>query len=375
MKVIFKKEFLFNSINIVIKAVSQKTTMPILQCILIEAGPDGVCLMSNDTELAINTYIDNDKCNVIEGGRIAVDAKLLFEIIRKIATENDSDITFTSDGSIVEIICDNSQFKIQERDADQFPSLPEVNEDRYLSLSQFTLKEVIKDTIFSILPNDSNKMMGGELFEVKGDNLRVVSLDGHRISIRNTALKDHYDDIEAVIPGKTLIEISKILTGEADKEVNIFFTKNHAMFRFEDTVMVTRLIDGEYFRIDNMLSSDYETKLTVNRQDFLDSIERACVLVRESDKKPLVINITDDTAAIRMNSVIGSLDDRLLVTKEGKDLMIAFNPRFLLDALRVIEDDEVSLCMTNSKAPCFIRDDEGKYIYLILPVNFNPASY
>jgi len=374
MKVKFNREQLLNAINIVSKAVSSKTTMPILECILITAFEDHIVLTANDLELAIETSI-KEKCQVISQGRTAVEARLFSDIVRKITADADTDITVETDGSIVIISCGSSEFRIQEKDPDQFPALPEINEDQYIVCSQFTLKEIIKDTIFSIAPNDSNKLMTGELFEVQGNKLKAVSLDGHRISIRSVELKQDYGSHKAVIPGKTLSEIQKILPGEAEKEVSIYFDRSHVMFRFDDTVMVSRLIDGEYFRIDSMLSTDYETKVNVNKKDFLEHIERSTILIRETDKKPLILNIKDMEMNLRLNSIVGSLNSNILINKSGKDLMIGFNPKFILDALRVIEDEEVSLYMTNPKAPCFIRDDEGSYIYLILPINFNPAAY
>lgn len=375
MKISFKKSDLITALNIVSKAVAVKTTMPILECILIEADESGVRFTANDMELGINTWIRSDSCNVIEGGRTAVEARLFVDIVRKISSDEGSDIVISKKESLIEIGCDNSLFKIQERDADQFPELSLIDDEKSIEVSQFTLKEVIKDTIFSISSNDSNKMMTGELFEVKGDNLKVVSLDGHRISIKNTALRQSYDPVSVIIPGKTLSEISKILPGDADKDVKICFSQSSVLFRFEDTVMISRLIDGEFFRIENMLRPDYDTKIVINKKELLDSIERSTILVRENDKRPLIFNIEDSSIALRMSTVIGSMDDRLLVRKEGKDLMIGFNPRFLMDALRVIDDEEVSLYMTNAKSPLFIRDEKDSYIYLILPVNFNAYSY
>lgn len=368
----FDRDVLLNAINIVSKAVSSKTTMPILECILIRASGDKITLTANDTELGIETTI-NDKCEVIEGGSTAVEARLFSDIIRKI--DNDSVIKFETDGNIVEISSNSSEFKIQEKDPEQFPSLPELSEDTCITVSQFTLKELIRDTIFSIAPNDSNKMMTGELFEIKGSIMKATSLDGHRISIRSTELKKEYGELKAIIPGKTLIEISKILDDSMDKDVDIFFEKDNIMFKFDQTIMTSRLIDGEYFRIDSMLSSDYDTKITVNKKELLEHIERSTILLRETDKKPLIMNIKDGELNLKLNTVMGSLNSSLLINKTGKDLMIGFNPKFILDALRVIDDEEVSLYMTNPKAPCFIRDENGSYIYLILPINFNPAAY
>ena len=375
MKIKLRKSDLLSAVNIAGRAIPAKTTMPILTCFLVEAYAEGIYFSANDTELAVRTMINPEQCEVFETGSIAIDARLLSEIVRKISLEESAEVMITSDGTLVEITSGNSLFRIQEKDPEQFPGLPEVSESRSISLSQFTLKEIIRDTIFSIAQNDSNKMMTGELFEVKGDNLRVISLDGHRISIRNTGLKKDYGELKAIIPGKTLNEISKVIADDNEKEIILYFDPSFVSFQFDGTVMVSRLIDGEFFRIDSMLSSDYETKLTVNKREFLSSVERASILISESDKKPLILKIEDETLNLRVNSQTGFLDDVLYTEKAGKNLMIAFNPKFLLDSLRAIDKETVTLYMTTPKAPCFIRDEENTYIYLILPVNFNPSAY
>ena len=216
--------------------------------------------------------------------------------------------------------------------------------------------------------------MTGELFEISDDTLKVVSLDGHRISIRKIPLKNSYENKKVVVPGKTLNEVSKILSGDMDKDVNIYFTERHILFEFDRTIVVSRLIEGEYFNINQMLSSDYETKVKINKKELLDCIDRATLLVKEGDKKPVIINISDTSMELKMNSTVGSMDEEIDITKEGKDLMIGFNPKFLIDSLRVIDDEEVDLYMVNPKAPCFIRNSEESYIYVILPVNFTTVS-
>ena len=216
--------------------------------------------------------------------------------------------------------------------------------------------------------------MTGELFDINNDTLKVVSLDGHRISIRKISLKNSYPAKKVVVPGKTLNEVSKILPGGAEDDVVISFTDKHIVFEFDDTTVVSRLIEGEYFNIQQMLSSDYETKVTVNRKEFLNCIDRATLLVKEGDKKPIIINITDDSMELKINSVIGSMNEDIDINKSGKDLMIGFNPKFLIDALKIIDDEEVDLYMVNPKAPCFIKNLEESYIYLILPVNFTTVN-
>lgn len=367
MKLQFQKSALLNGISIVSKAIPAKTTMSILECILIDADADQIKLTGNDMELGIETKVEG---SILERGKIALDAKLFYEIIRKLP-DGEAPVIITSDNKFnTTIQCESALFNIPGRDGEEFSYLPYIERDQYITLSQFTLKEAIRQTIFSISPNDSNKMMAGELLEVKENILKVVSLDGHRISIRNIALKESYESQKVIVPGKTLSEISKILGGDNEKEVQIFFSKNHILFEFDDTMVVSRLIDGEYFKIDHMLSSDYETRVKVNKREFMDSIDRSMILIRDSDRKPIILNVEDSNVNLKVRSTIGSMNADVSAYKAGKDIMIAFNPKFLLDALRVIDDEEVELYMMNPKSPCFIKDEEGTYIYLILPVNF-----
>ncbi|HIS57460.1 MAG: DNA polymerase III subunit beta [Lachnospiraceae bacterium] len=365
MKIICQKEDLQKGVSIVSKAVPAKTTMPILECILIDAETGSIKMTANDMELGIETTITG----MIEvPGKIALEAKVFSEIVRRLP---DNAVTIETDENYTTtIVCEKAKFAIPGKAGDDFAYLPQVEKNQNISLSQFTLKEIIRQTIFSISDNENNKMMSGELMEIEKDTLKLVSLDGHRISIRKVRLKEEYDPIKVVIPGKTLSDVSKILTGDNDSEVELFFTNNHIIFEFDQTTVVSRLIEGEYFRINQMLNSDYETKLVINKKEFLNCIDRATLLVKESDKKPLILTITDSNMAVKLNSSLGSLNEDIAVEKNGKDIKIGFNPKFLTDALRVIDEEMVTLYMVNPKAPCFIRDEEESYIYLILPVNF-----
>lgn len=369
MKLICSKSELLKSVNIVMKAVPSKTTMPILQCILIDASANIIKFTSNDMELGIETIVEG---SIEEKGIVALDAKIFSEIVRKLP---DNDVTIVTDEKQnTTITCEKAKFNIPGQSGEDFSYLPFIEKNEGVQISQFTLKELIRQTIFSIAVNENNKLMTGELFQIANNTLRVVSLDGHRISIRKIPLKNECSDKKVVVPGKTLNEISKILTGDNEKEVQIFFGANHILFEFDDTIVVSRLIEGEYFKVDQMLSSDYATKVSLNKKDFLDSIERAIILIRENDKKPIILNIEDSKMSLKLNSSFGTMNAEILIHKTGQDLMIGFNPKFLSDALRIIDDEEVTLYMMNAKSPCFIKDEEESYIYLILPVNFNSAA-
>ena len=280
MKLICSKSNLLNGVQIVSKAVPNKTTMSILECILIDASLGEIKLTANDMELGIETVIEGQ---IVEKGIIALDAKIFLEIVRKLP---DNDITIETDASFkTTITCEKAKFNIIGKSGEDFSYLPAVEKEESLVISQFTLKEVVRQTIFSISDNENNKLMTGELFDIKGDELRVVSLDGHRISIRKIKLRDHYQPKKVVVPGKTLSEVSKILPGDAQSDVLISFTEKHIVFEFDSTTVVSRLLEGEYFPIDQMLSSDYETKVKINKKELLNCIDRATLLVKKSEAK------------------------------------------------------------------------------------------
>ena len=306
MKLICSKASLLKGVSIVSKAVPSRTTMPILNCILIDASANEIKLTANDMELGIETVIEGE---IVERGIIALDAKFFSEIVRKLP---DNDVVIESDDTFqTTITCEKAKFNIVGKSGEDFSYLPYIEKNESISISQFTLKDVVRQTIFSIADNDTNKLMTGELFEINENRLRVVSLDGHRISIRNIELKESYSPLKVVVPGKTLQEISKILTGEAEDMVDIFFADNHILFEFDETKVVSRLIEGEYFHIDQMLSSDYDTKVKINKREFLNCIDRATLLIREGDKKPIIMNIQDGSLQLKINSFVGYMNEEI----------------------------------------------------------------
>lgn len=368
MKIVCPKSDLLNGVNIALKAVSPKSTMPILECLVIEVTSNQIKLIANDMELGIETVINGE---VIQEGVIAINAKIFSEIVRKLP---ESTVTIqTDDNYKATITCEKSKFEILGKSSEEFPNLPVITKEKPITISQFSLKEVIRQTVFSIADNESNKIMTGELFEITSNELKVVSLDGHRISIRKIQLNNEYENTKVVVPGKTLIEISKILSGEVSDELQIYISDKHIIFEFNNTTVLSRLIEGEFYKIDQMLSNDYETKVTINKKEFLNCIDRATLLVKESEKKPIIVNILDSDLELKINSSIGSMNENIDIKKEGKDILIGFNPKFLIDALRVIDDEDVDIYLFNPKAPCFIRDKDETYVYLILPVNFSGA--
>jgi len=366
MKIICSKEDLVNGVQIVSKAVPSNTTMSILECILIRAEDNMIKLTANDMELGIETEIPG---TIEQPGIVALESKMLVEVVRKLPN---ADITIeTDDNYQTRFKYDTLKFDLNGKSGEDFSYLPDIERNEAIMVSAFTMKEIIRQTIFSIGVNESNKIMTGVHMVIKNDQLKVTTLDGHRISIRRVLLKNIYNEKEVIIPGKTLSEISKILPTDAEKDVSIFLTNSHVLFEFDNTIIVSRLIEGNYFSVDKMMSSDYETKVTMSKKDLYDCIDRSMLFSKEGNKKPVVINLTDNVMEIKVDSPLGKMDEEIEVTKQGKDIKIGFNPKFLLDALKVIDEENIDVYFVNPKAPCYIKDENDKYTYLILPVNLS----
>lgn len=365
MKISCSKAELQKGINIVSKAVPNKSSMVILECILIDASGDSIRLIANDMELGIESVIEGE---ISEKGIIALDAKIFSEISRKLP----EDIVYIESDSAMKTLirCAKAKFNIVGKSGDDFSYLPNIEKNKPIVMSQITLRDMVRQTIFSTSDNENNKIMSGELFEVKENMLRLVSLDATRISIRNVELNENYNDASVIVPGKALGEVVKILPANADSTVDIYLTKKYISFEFDKTVIISRLIDGDFYNVDSMMSNDFSTEFSIYKKDLLDCIERSSVLIREGDKKPIIMSIKDGQMNLRIQSFMGSMDEDLDINKRGNDIMIGFNPKFFSDALKVIDDEEINVYMINPKAPCFIKDDKESYIYVILPVNF-----
>ena len=367
MNLKFQKAQLVNALSIVMKAVSTKTSSVILESILISASDNRVVLDATDTELSIQTEVD---AVIVKAGGVVLNAKLFSEIVRKFdSTEYLIELDVDNDFKTT-IKCEQAVFNIMGIDPVEFIPMPKIDRDAFISLSQFSLKEVIRQTEFSTAISDINRMMGGELIDVKNNVAKFVTLDGHRMSIRNIELMGEYEDQKCVVPIKSLQEVMRIIDSDTQKNVNIYFSKDHILFEFDKTLVLSRILDGEFFRIESMLSNDYDTKVNVSRLKLQNAIEQSMILIRENEHKPMILDIENGMLKLSVNSSLGFMDAKVNIEKSGSDLKIAFNPKFLVDALKVIDDDFVNIYFTNAKSPCFIRDDKNTYTYLILPVNF-----
>ena len=364
MKIAFTKEELLKGLNIVMKAVAANTTMPILKCILMDAASNTIKLMSNDNELSIETIISG---TTYEPGLVAIDARIFYEIVKRLPGELvDLEV---NDRFLATLKCEKSKFNIPAQDGSQFPFPDESKSNYSLGMSQFTLKEMIRQTIFALNLSEKNKLLTGEMFEIKDGILRIVAIDGNRIAIRRLKLGMEHENRQAIIPGKSLNEISKLLSDNLEDQVTVHFSENLIMFELEATKVYTRLIEGDYFRVDNMISSDFNTKVEINKKVFFDCLDRANLLVKEGEKRPLILDIADGYMEMNIETSLGSMNDTVEIEKDGDDLRIGFNPKFIMDAIRVVDEENIKLNLISKRAPCYIKDDDQSYMYIVMPIN------
>lgn len=369
MKIIFEKDKMIKALNSVTKAVAAKTTMPILEGILIQTNNDDIKLTCYDKELGIEYIIKEN--NVLKQGSIVVNAIMFSEIIRKLP---DTNITISiNDNNLLVIECEGSVYKLATMNPDDFPQLPEINVENSIELEQNTIKDMIRKTIFAISTEENRPVFTGCLFEVKNNKLNVVAVDGFRLAWKSKVLNTKTNDFEAVIPGRTLQEINKILADSFDL-IKLGIAKNQALFEIENCKIVTRLLDGEFLKYSEVIPKKWETRVRVNKNLISNCFERISLISSSSMEKekkyPVKLNVEVGKIKISCTNQTGDAKEEIFTTTEGQDLEAGFNPKFFLDVFRNIDDEEVYINFGTSISPSVIKsiEDDGDYQYMILPV-------
>lgn len=361
MKFVCSKNDLNEAISTVQKAVMSKATLPILEGIYIETG-ENVRLIGNSFDLGIEYSINAD---VMSKGSIVLNSRIFGDIVRKLP---DSEVFFeVKDNFNTVIECGNSYFEIKGMASGGFPMLPEIEEEKKVSIPQVSLKEMIKKTIYAISTDENRKILTGSLIEVKDGEFTMVSLDGFRLAIAKVLIKENVE-FEAVIPGKNLNEIHKILE-QIDDEVKITLSENQALFEMNGCRIISKLLSGEYMNYRNFIPEQFETVITVDTRELIDSIERASLITSEDKRYPVKFVVKDDNLIVTSSAEIGISKEELKVEMDGSDITIGFNPRYLLDSLKVVDEEKIKISFSSSIGPSVIRPIEGdRFLFMVLPV-------
>ncbi|MCL1935175.1 MAG: DNA polymerase III subunit beta [Defluviitaleaceae bacterium] len=365
MHIVCSKDKLIQATNIAIKAVSVRTTLEILECFLIEAE-DKLKIYSNDLEMTIET--SEIEVTIIEKGKIAINAKMFFDIIRKLP-ENDIIIKVEENYNVY-IKSGKVEFKIMGQNPLDFPEIVKLDKIEKYSVSSKIFKNMIRQTIFSISTTDDKPALTGFLLEIENGFLNLVTVDNFRISLRSEELVEINKDISVLVPSKTLNELSKLLN--SDDNLDIYFSDKYILFELQEAIIISKLKEGEFIRYKQILEQNHTIKFLINKKEILESLERSLIVSNDTKKNPVSLKINDRKLTITSTAEIGNLYDEISIDNNGPSLEISFNPKYLIEAIKSIDKEEIYMNFSASLSPCIITSDEEiNYKYLVLPLRLN----
>lgn len=364
MKFSCEKALLQNAVATASRTVSQKSSIPALEGILIEAG-SVLRLTGYNLETGIRTVVPAD---ITQSGSLVLSARLFGEIVRKMP---DDIVYFSAENYMVNVRCGMSEFNILGTDPEEFPELPVVDDLNSFTLEQEALRSMISQTLFAVSDNESRPVHTGSLFEIEGDQLTVVSVDGYRLALRREKIsqKKGLDAFSFVVPGTALNEAEKICAG-GDASITVIQGARHVMFDTGDTILVSRRLEGEFLAWRNAIPKNSTIKVEGDKRALLASIDRVSLIISDKLKSPLRCVFDDGVLSITTKTGIGDAADQCLIDGNGGGLEIGFNNKYLMDALKAAPADRVRLEMSSGVAPCIILPTEGEenFVYMVLPV-------
>lgn len=368
MKIIVDQRSLSKHINIAQRGISSRTTMQILDGILIETWKGRLKITGTDLEISIETFLD---CEILEEGSIVVNSKIFGDIIKKLPNEK---ISIDVDNNNINIKCEKSEFNILGNLGEDYPELPIVVERDSFNIPMDIFKGIIRQTVFATTQDETRPSLTGVLVELEGDKISFVALDGYRLTLKTIATNSNIQE-KMIIPGRSLIELNKILDDSED-DIKINIASGHVIFNIGETVMYSRLLEGKFFNYKDIVRKDHETKVIVDKNDFQRSLERASLLAREEKANLIKLSIEDNRIIIKSNTEIGNVHEEIISKQEGENVNIAFNSRYILEGIKVMEAEEIQLNFMGSLNPCIIYEvDNENYTYLVLPVRLAQEDF
>lgn len=375
MKFDIQRDHLLNGVNDVLKAISSKTTIPILTGIKLDASKDGLVLTGSDADITIQAFIPTEKdgeelINVTESGSIVLQARMFNEIVRKLPT-NDVEIEVV-DSYETRIRSGKSDFHLIGLDASEYPMAPDVTNDSQFTLAADLLKQIIRETVFAVSASESRPVLTGVNWQVKDEGLVCVATDSHRLARRKVALDNLPTNMTSVaIPGKSLNELSKVLPDD-QTSVDIYLNAQQVVFKTNDVVFYSRLLEGNYPDTSRLIPEEYQTTIKLNGKELLQAIDRASLLARGDRNNVVRLSIVDnEIIEISSNSPeVGKVEEQIPVASfTGADLRISFSAKFMMDALKAIDGQEVVIQFTGAMRPFILRSvHDDAILQLILPV-------
>ena len=360
MKFYCNKNELVEKINIVQRAITNKSNSQIFGCIFMQVSDNNLTMIGIDTDLSIETKVSAE---ILSEGKLLLDSRLFGEIIKRLP--NDKIEIKSDDDKNVIISSGNTEFSLINLDSEEYPKIPEVNFKNKISLKQNVFKHMIKSTTFSASFDESKGIITGVLINIKDDVLTFVALDGFRLALKSEIIDNNFN-INIIVPAKTLNEINKILK-DSDELIDIYLTNNFVMIKINNDKIILRLLQGD----ETIIPKENKVSIILSKYEFIDGLERSTLLTKDKNTNLVKLEIKNERVILKSNSQVGQLKEEIFIKKQGIDLDIAFNSRYLMDAVRAIEDDEIKLEFSNNIAPCIVKSSKNENSkYMVLPVRF-----
>lgn len=361
MKFKINKRDLSKHIGIAQKAISSRSTLQILNGILLVAKNGKLTITGTDLRLSIETSID---CDILQEGSIVVNSRIFGDIVRKLP---DSLVTIEVENNNIKILCDKSEFNITGNPGDEYPDLPIIIEKDTFQIPMDIFGNTIRQIVFATSQDETRPSLTGALLEIKDNTINFVALDGYRLAFKSFKTQSTIED-KMIIPASTLIELNKILEDTED-DVSITMSKGYVIFKIETTTIYSKLLEGQFFNYSDIIRDEHKTTTIVDKREFQNALERASLLSKEDRANLVRLNIEDRKISINSNTEIGSAYEQVDSLQEGEGLKIAFNSKYILEGIRAIDSDRIKLSFMGSINPCIIEPiDDNNYIYLVLPV-------
>lgn len=365
MKFKCRRTDLLQAISTTDRAVAAKSTMYILEGIYIGAKEDEARFIGNNLELGIDFVIPAE---IEEAGEIVVKASLFSDAVKKLPDTEETAIIEVDEKGIINLSCGYAKFDFATFNVEEFPRLPEVDEKMSITLLESEFKKMLRQTAYAIATTDIKPVLTGVYFDISGGIINVVGCDGYRLAIKRCETKIE-ETIKFIIPGKTTKELLTILDDNSEYEIKFILSSKYIKLQLKNCVFISRLVDGEYMNYEVVLKNTPSLTVISNTKQLLNSIDRAALIINEAMKNYVVLNISDDTINVNCESVIGKVKDRITAETDGEAIEIAFNPRYLMDALKNIEKDKIKIQFSTPSTPVIIEPvDDNSFISIVTPV-------
>lgn len=362
MKVSCEKHILQDAISIASRAVSPRSSLPVLEGLLFQAEGTSLKITGYDLKKAVYTSVDT---NVQISGAAVINAKLIFDIVRAMP---DGVIQISVDDNVANVRCGKAEYNIPTMKAADYPELPEFEEEKSFKMEQGLMKSMINETIFAVSDSESRPVYMGTLFKLENRELTMVSVDGYRLALRREAVEG-MDVNDFIVPGNALVDVERICE-DSDEPITISISSKHIFFEIGDTALISRRLEGEFLNYKSAIPENFKYEIVVERTELLKTVSRVALIVDDKTRIPIRLTFADSIIDVRCATVLGSGVDSCVCDGNGGATEIGFNHKYLSDALKAAPADMVKICINTGTAPCVIRpaDDSEEFTYLVLPV-------